>query len=183
MNKKLLAFLSIIIFVLGYTIYESMKLDRKLGQNSFSSTGAAIKQFPMDMDWKHLVGDKNFDVNSVFKEKNKIVVHFWATWCGPCEVEFPELVELTKLVKKNSNVVFLFVAVNDELPKVQKFLQKFEIGENVVLLKDNKNQFKRLGTYKMPETYLFDAKGSVVKKYSGQQPWTQTHMVNYFLGL
>lgn len=183
MNKKLLSFLLLIAFIFGYTVYESLKLDHKLGQSKQSQSGSVIQNFPMDVKWKHLEDDRAFDVKEAFNGQNKVVVHFWATWCAPCEVEFPELVELTQLISKNKKILFLFVAVNDELAKVQKFLSNYKIGQNVILLKDDENQFKRLGTYKMPETYLFNEKGKVIKKYSGQRPWSQNFLINYFKNL
>lgn len=185
MNKKLLLFLFIIIFVFGYTIYESVKLDKKLAKTNFSQTGTIIKSLPDGLKWYPLnkADGKVFDVNKVLTDGSNVIVHFWATWCAPCEVEFPELVELTKLLKEKTNLKFLFVAVNDDVAKVNKFLKKFEIQENTYLLVDNDNEYKRLGTYRMPESYLFGTDGKVLKKYTGQQPWTQKFIVDYLKSL
>ena len=183
MNKKLTLFLSIIAFVFAYTVYESIKLDNKLSGNRVSVTGDVISQFPDNIKWKRLESGQPFSIDSVFKDGLNVVVHFWATWCAPCEVEFPEIVELARLLKEKKNIVFLFVAVNDKLHEVQKFLNKFDLGENIILLKDDDNQYKRFGTYKMPETYLFDSTRVVIKKYSGQHAWSQSYLVDFFKAL
>ena len=183
MNKKLLIFLAVIAFTFGYTIYESMKLDKKLAAQSSIRTGAIIKSYPKYIKFKDLFDKKVFDQKSIFDGKSKIIVHFWATWCGPCELEFPELVELTAKLKGDPSIKFVFVAVNDELKKIQKFLKKFNLEANTIVLKDDNNGFKSFGTYKLPETYIFGADGKVIKKYSGQQAWASDTLVNYFKSL
>jgi len=55
------------------------------------------------------------------------LVNFWATWCGPCVREFPELVEINRMYRGRD---FEMVSVNLEGPKLQdkvlSFLKKYE---------------------------------------------------------
>ncbi len=64
-----------------------------------------------------LEGD-TFDLNQVKDSGTKaILIHFWATWCGPCETELPDL--LNFINEQNGDVAYLIVAINDEVPKLR----------------------------------------------------------------
>lgn len=54
-----------------------------------------------------------------------LLVNFWATWCGPCVVEFPDL-ETTYRMFRTRDLEMVTVSTNmpDEKPGVMKFLQK-----------------------------------------------------------
>ena len=178
MNNKLTIFLIMTSFVFGYAVYEAVKLDGKLGGNNFTQTGSVLKKLPETVDFKTM-DDEVFDFKTVSDQK--LFIHFWATWCGPCEVEFPELVEFINHFKNKSDLKFLIVAVNDDPKKVKKFLARFSIdNKNVFLLKDDTNSYNKFGTYKLPETFLFASGGSLVRKFPGQQVWTQEFLVNFF---
>lgn len=51
-----------------------------------------------------------------------IVLHFWASWCAPCIVEVPELVSFSK---KNKDVVYVIVSVDEDRKDILKFLKSF----------------------------------------------------------
>jgi len=55
-----------------------------------------------------------------------LLVNFWATWCGPCVTEFPEL-QTTYRMYRNRGFDFVSVSSNDpeEKPQVIEFLQKY----------------------------------------------------------
>jgi thiol-disulfide isomerase/thioredoxin len=54
-----------------------------------------------------------------------LLVNFWATWCGPCVTEFPDL-EATYRMYRDRGLEFVAVSSNDpeERPGVIEFLQK-----------------------------------------------------------
>ncbi len=179
MNQKLLFVLSIIIITFGYITYQSMKLENKFTSfNSSFNTDSIIKELP-NIKLKEFKTNKEFDLHKLATSGNNLVIHFWATWCAPCEKEFPELVKLTKLLETKKDVKFLFIAVNDTDIKISKFLKKFKKYNNFSILIDNKNMHqKSFGTFRLPETFLFDKKLNIIKKFVGQQEWTQKHFVD-----
>ncbi len=178
MNSKLLIFLALIAFTFGFATYEAMKMDKKLG----SSVGEIlIKEMPRDLTLKSF-DNEQLDLRAAGEVFT--VVHFWATWCAPCEIEFPELVNFINSMTNRKDMRFVLVAVNDVDTKVKKFLSKFNIeNENVVLVKDSDNNYQKFGSYKLPETFLFDKKFQTLRKFEGQQAWSQNTILDYFNSL
>lgn len=105
-----------------------------------------------------------------------IFVHFWATWCGPCEAELPDLVQFAESKIDNINVTFLIIAVNDELPKIKKRVKQLSFkNTRVFWLIDNSMVHRdRFGVTKIPETFVFSSSGQFKKKLVGPQEWTSS---------
>ena len=56
-------------------------------------------------------------------EGKVVVVDFWATWCGPCVQELPELAHFAANIKNRKDVAFLSFSVDDEKAEVVKFFE------------------------------------------------------------
>ena len=109
--------------------------------------------------------------------KGKVVlVNFWATWCEPCKIEIPELIQLQdKYASKGFTI--LGVAMDDEGKSVvSPFVQtkRYDIGGgkempmNYPILLGNEeiaNKFGGLLGY--PTTVLFDKNGKEIKRTTG----------------
>ena len=102
-----------------------------------------------------------------------LLINFWATWCGPCVVEFPDL-ETTYRMFQTRDLEMVTVATNmpDEKPGVMKFLEKqHATGRNLI--------FASTDTYAMqaafdpkwesgvPYTVLLAPDGTVLYKQTG----------------
>jgi len=86
------------------------------------------------------------------------LVNFWATWCGPCITEFPDLVTINRMYR-HRNFEFVSVAANfpDEKKDVLAFLQKNQASNrNLMFAGEDK--------YKLMEA--FDPKWNAALPYS-----------------
>jgi thiol-disulfide isomerase/thioredoxin len=95
------------------------------------------------------------------------VVNFWATWCGPCVEEMPELDRLSKALAPNSVVG---VAI-DNPTNVREFLQKTPVTYPIALAGlEGTDLMRALGNTGggLPFTVLLDAKGKVVFSKMGK---------------
>lgn len=112
------------------------------------------------------------------KENQKpLLVNFWATWCGPCRVEFPDLVEIDKDYKEKG-LNFALVSVDDYGiidSRVPEFLSQYNATMPSYLLDyPNREQLTKAVRLispafsdRYPLTLLFDQNGKLVYKKTG----------------
>lgn len=106
-----------------------------------------------------------------------VLLNFWATWCPPCREEVPSLVRLNKAMQGKP---FEMLAVSvDEGGKaaVEAFFKKE--GATLPALLDTEGKAARLyGTTGVPETFVIDAKGVILKKVLGPMDWSSPEVLS-----
>jgi len=94
------------------------------------------------------------------------LINVFASWCVPCIAEAPELMKL-----KAAGVAIDGVAINDTPEAVQKFLDRN--GDPYQRIGNDKASQVQiaLGSSGVPETFLIDGRGRIVRQYvSNLQP-------------
>jgi thiol-disulfide isomerase/thioredoxin len=97
-----------------------------------------------------------------------LMVNFWATWCGPCVTEFPEL-ETTYRMYRGRGFDFVSVSANDpeDKPQVVEFLQKNHAsGRNLQF--GTPDTFGLLMPAAVPFTVLIAPNGDIVFQELGE---------------
>ena len=117
------------------------------------------------------LNEKEIDL-SVFKE-GKIVVSYWATWCGPCIKEMPSIKRAEKILAEYG---YTFLLVSDEtISKISKFKNEWDFDFN--FLRSSKS-FETLGVYSMPTSYIFDENGKIIETIVGAIEWDSEEMIS-----
>ncbi len=110
-----------------------------------------------------------------------LMVNFWATWCPPCVEETPSLEKFSKRMKP-AGVEVLGVSVDQNLPALKKFIAAY--GITYPVLRDPHQALaSRWGTYKFPETYIFDRSGRLADKVIGASDWNAPSMGEFVSAL
>ncbi len=94
-----------------------------------------------------------------------ILLNFWATWCGPCRAEIPDLVELQN--KYRDRLQILGLVVDDDDPDaIKKFAAEFGINYPVAIAPDEL-RIQYGGIAALPTSFVLDAEGRIVQKHEG----------------
>jgi thiol-disulfide isomerase/thioredoxin len=97
-----------------------------------------------------------------------LVLDFWATYCPPCREEVPHLIALQKRYgAQGLNVVGLNVGGADDRPKVPGFVQELKISYPLGYPDDELAAAVFADTDAIPQTYVFDRNGRLVKRFVG----------------
>jgi thiol-disulfide isomerase/thioredoxin len=97
-------------------------------------------------------------------EGKVVFLNFWATWCGPCRAEIPDLIALQDRYKGRLQIIGL--NVDDEQADIQKYVEETGINYPVAMTSnDVRIQFG--GIPALPTSFVLDTAGRVVQKHVG----------------
>jgi peroxiredoxin len=126
--------------------------------------GSALPDF-------HATNDRTNRPASLADYRGKVVLlNIWATWCDPCRLEMPGM---EKLSDRLSGTDFRVVAVSvdkDGPEVVMKFVK--ELGLHFDILQDPSGTIQTtLQTTGVPESFVIDRQGTIIKKVIGAEQW------------
>ena len=113
----------------------------------------------MQADLKSTDGG-NFKIED-YKGKT-VLINFWATWCGPCRAEMPELVKLREKYKdKGFEVIGVNADPEDSIDAIKSFGEKmnltYKLAQSDLSFFD---QFLKISKFEgIPQSFLIDGDG------------------------
>jgi len=101
-----------------------------------------------------------------------VVVNFWATWCGPCRREIPELVKLHNEFRSRGVEM---IGLTSEDPgtsaeKVRKFIQDFQIDYRIGWASDQVSARLMQGHTAIPQIFVISPDARILKRFVGFSP-------------
>ncbi len=102
------------------------------------------------------------------------LINFWATWCGPCREEFPDLVKIGADNKEKIDLITVTLDEPSEInTSVPKFLTEMKADNAAYLLKTGDqdaaiNLVSKDWQGALPFTILFDSNGEVLYSKQGK---------------
>jgi cytochrome c biogenesis protein CcmG/thiol:disulfide interchange protein DsbE len=98
------------------------------------------------------------------------LVNIWATWCGPCRIEMPSMDSLyDSLAPRGFKIAA--VSIDEGAPEdVVAFARQLDLSFDI--LQDRKGGIQRAyETTGVPESFLLNRQGVLVKRLIGAQDW------------
>lgn len=129
--------------------------------------GQGLKTDPVDFAFR-TIGGQSYELSD-FAGKT-VLVHFFASWCAPCVIEFPELIDAMR--DKKETVVLIAISSDNEAQDLTRFLKRYapDLPGNVLIVRDNAEKALTegvFGTYKLPETYILGPDLTIREKIIG----------------
>ena len=108
-----------------------------------------------------------------------LVVNLWATWCGPCRSEIPELVKLHKEFRSQGLEIVGLSTENPEnsAAQVRNFVQDFEMSYRVGWATNEVALGLMQGRDSIPQSYVISRDGRVLKRFIGFNPMTTPEQI------
>ncbi|TCJ15439.1 TlpA family protein disulfide reductase [Parasulfuritortus cantonensis] len=116
-----------------------------------------------------------------------VVLHFWGSWCPPCQRELPDLVRLAEAAKGDNDIRFVFLQVREGFGQAGSLARK--IGRGLPVWYDSGMTDRRDAEFRLadggrlpdralamafPTTYVLDKRGIVLFGHVGPvADWSQ----------
>jgi thiol-disulfide isomerase/thioredoxin len=103
-----------------------------------------------------------------------LFINLWATWCGPCRSETPELVRLHKEFQSRGVEM---VGLSTENPdasarSVSEFVREFNVDYQIGWAKPEVAQIMMQGRTSIPQSFIIARNGRVIRRFIGFNPDT-----------
>ena len=180
MNNKKVLLILVLVFVLlmggAYVLYTQMSqgMDHpqlatqpQQTQPAGASVPTETQAPPVAPDFTVYDREGNAVKLSDYAGK-PIVLNFWASWCGPCQIEMPDFQE--KFEALGEDVQFLMVNMTDGARETVDIASAFieEKGFTFPVLYDTDlDAANTYGAYSLPTTYFIDSQGSAIARATG----------------
>jgi len=115
--------------------------------------------------------------------KGKVVLlNFWATWCPPCREEIPSMMKLNSFMT-GKPLQMVCVSVDEGGKKaIEEFFKNS--GFSLPTYTDATGQAAKIyGITGVPETFVIDKNGVIVKKVIGGLDWNSPEVISFLEGL
>lgn len=103
-----------------------------------------------------------------------LLVNLWATWCGPCRMETPELVRLHKEFQSRGVEMIGLSTENPDASarSVSEFVREFNVDYQIGWAKPEVAQIMMQGRTSIPQSFIIARDGRVVRRFIGFNPET-----------
>ena len=130
---------------------------------------AAGMMAPLDYSLEDMDG---FDVSLASFKGKVLLINFWATWCGPCKAEIPDLVRLQATYADDLMVVG--ISVDDTPEQMRPYAAQYEMNYPV-LTADGRDDFKDVygPLWGIPVSVIVDRDGRIHIRHVGLGTYEQ----------
>ena len=143
--------------------------ERPLHAGSISIADIQVEEIGVESTFQDL-GGRPMEVSSF--SGRKLIINYWATWCGPCIREIPALSKAAEILGPEG---YIFVLASDEpLETIRNFIAENGFSGNFIKL----NTFFAIhGIQAVPSTVIYDASGQELNSWLGAYEWDSQELL------
>jgi peroxiredoxin len=114
-----------------------------------------------------------------YRGKKKVIVSYWASWCGPCRMELPMLASFYKKYHKDSSEFeILAVSIDDDRAAAQSFANTAKLPFPVLLDLDSKVA-DSYSVEAIPSLFVIGLDGTIVYGNTGLDQSLEIQLANH----
>lgn len=130
--------------------------------DSIENPGAALQKGQAAPNFR-LVLDDGRHLNLHDLRGRPILINFWATWCGPCRLEMPDIVVVARA---NPDLIVLAVNVQEMMEQIRPFAEEFQM--QLPIVRDTDGALRNLYAVRgMPTNVFIDSAGEIFTIWAG----------------
>ncbi len=158
MKKNIIYLTIVFIFIFIFTVFykglykTNVYTPNKLNNNNFAQFSS-----------KDLFSEVEINSSDLISNNKFTIINIWSSWCMPCRIEHPFLMELSH----NSKINLLGLNYKDRSNNAKKFINDFGNPYSIILIDPNGTISIELGAYGVPETFIVNKDQKIVKKFIG----------------
>ena len=152
-------------------------LTERMQDLGFQLPSRAVQAVDFDL------ADLSGAVHSLHSYRGSVVfLNFWATWCGPCRIEMPDLQTLYEALNDNDGFTMLAINLQEDASQVRQFAS--EMGVSFQILLDSTGEASAAyGARTLPMSYLIDRDGVILARIIGLRDWAEPEFEQLFRAL
>lgn len=155
MRRQWFALLTIVILA-AFTVY---KASSSSGREELPQIGYKAPRLTLQA-----LDGKTYSLDQLGGKP--VILNFWASWCGPCRAEAPELVRLYEQFKGKIEIYAINVTASDTIEDAKAFADEFGFTFPV-LLDEQAEVARRYGIRPIPTTFFVNADGIIMGQVIG----------------
>ena len=116
--------------------------------------------------------DANGNATSLLRHKGEVILlNFWATWCGPCVIEMPDL-DAIQAKYEQAGLKVIAVSLDEEgIDKVRKFYAENNLSHLEAFNDNDGSSAASFNARKLPMSFLINHEGKVLGLVNGFARW------------
>ena len=158
MKKKIIYLLLVLLLIFIFTVF----LKGIYKPNLYTPSQTSNKNL-IEFSGKDLFSDIEITSQQLTSSKKFTIINIWASWCAPCRLEHPILMDLSK----NPNLNLVGLNYKDKSESAKKFIYERGNPFSNILVDNNGIISIELGAYGIPETFIINSNTKIIKKYIG----------------
>lgn len=157
--KRNIAVLAAVILLVGVAMYRNFVQADVLPTEQAPKANFLAPEFSLTG-----LDGKQYTVGG--KREKALFINFWASWCGPCELEAPELVKLYDKYQDKLDIYAVNVTTLDNEADAKRFVETY--GFQFPVLMDYKNEVtKKYMVLGYPTNFIVDKNGVIQEVLPG----------------
>ncbi len=167
-NKKIIL---IAVFAVAAALIYFLSRGSKEEQPSMGENSAAPQLEISDVMTNQKIASSSLQGKVVF-------INIWASWCEPCREEMPSIDALYREMSASQDFRMLTILYRDSPPTALEYMKSQGFVFPVYIDPDGLSA-RKYGVTGVPETFIVDKKGMLVKRVIGGMDWNSQEVKDY----